>query len=101
MGEPEIIETPNQQKNSNWATILIILGIIFVGANLRAPLTAIGSLMPFIREDVAVSNALLGTITTVPLLAFAFLSPLTPKISQKFGIQKTILFSFIDRKSVV
>lgn len=95
MGEPEIIEKPRQHKNSNWATILIILGVIFVGANLRAPLTAIGSLMPFIREDVAVSNALLGTITTVPLLAFAFLSPLTPKISQRFGIQKTILFSFI------
>src|SRR5690625_6819703 len=34
-------------------------------------------------------------ITTLPLLAFAFLSPLAPRISRRLGMERTIFFSLI------
>lgn len=86
---------PKQTKKTNLTTIILILGIVFIGANLRAPLTAIGSLLPFIREDIQMSNTVLGLITTVPLLAFALFSPFAPKIAEKIGLQRTILFAFL------
>ncbi len=66
----------------NW---LLIIGIILVGANLRGPLTSVGVLIPFIREDLAISNAVAGAITTLPLLAFALLSPIAPKIANRIA----------------
>src|SRR5690625_4420917 len=76
----------------NW---LLILGIGLVGANLCVPLTSIGSLIPFIREDLNITHAMAGSITTLPLLAFAFLSPFAPKIARRFGMKMTIFLSLI------
>lgn len=82
-------------RKSSWHTLLLLLGIIFIGANLRAPLTAVGSLIPFIRDDLHMPNAIAGTITTVPLLAFAFISPLAPKLARKTGMEQAIFISLL------
>ncbi|OPH46601.1 transporter [Paenibacillus ferrarius] len=74
---------------------LIILGIIVIAANLRAPLTSVGPLTSFIRDDVRISNTLAGLITTVPLLAFAILSPLVPKLGRRYGAERIILIALI------
>lgn len=95
MAKANLKAQPELTNKSNWTTIVLILGIVFVGANLRAPLTAIGSLLPFIRDDIHMSNSVLGLITTVPLLAFALFSPLAPKFSEKIGLQRTILLAFL------
>ncbi|WP_339233771.1 MFS transporter [Paenibacillus sp. FSL R5-0517] len=74
---------------------LIILGIIVIAANLRTPLTSVGPLVGFIRDDVHISNTLAGLITTVPLLAFALLSPLVPKLGRRYGVERIILIALI------
>lgn len=79
-------------KKINW---LILLGIIFVSANLRGPFTSVGSLLTFIREDLTVSHALLGSLTTLPLIAFALLSPFVPKISERFGMSWTVFVALL------
>mgnify|MGYP001942966821 CR=1 FL=1 len=85
----------NQIENTtnNYTKWILIIGIILIASNLRAPLTTVGSLIPFIRDDLAISNALAGTITTIPLLAFAFLSPFAPKLAHKIGMESTIFLS--------
>lgn len=83
----------NIRKQS--ATWLIVLGIIVIAANLRAPLTSVGPLVSLIRDNVHISNTLAGLITTVPLLAFALLSPLVPKLERRFGMELIILISLL------
>ncbi|MBE1557110.1 CynX/NimT family MFS transporter [Sporosarcina limicola] len=82
-------------KTNNRKIGLLLIGIILIGANLRAPLTSVGSLISFIRDDLGISNAVAGTITTLPLLAFAFLSPFAAKIAGRLGIERTIFYSLI------
>lgn len=77
-------------RNLRW---LLIIGVILVGANLRVPLTSAGALVSFIRDDFGISNALAGAITTLPLIAFALLSPFAPKIANKIGMERTIAIS--------
>lgn len=84
----------NQQKNKR-TTWLLIFGIILIGSNLRAPLTSVGSLIPFIRDDLALNNAIAGSITTLPLIAFALLSPFVPKVANRLGMEWTIFLSML------
>ncbi|PWW25464.1 CP family cyanate transporter-like MFS transporter [Cytobacillus oceanisediminis] len=70
---------------------VLILGIIFVAFNLRPGITAVGPLISSIRDDIGISNGLAGLLTTLPLLAFALLSPFAPKIAQRFGNEMSIL----------
>jgi MFS transporter, CP family, cyanate transporter len=69
---------------------VLILGIIFAGANLRAPLTSVGPIIETIRQDTGMSHTLAGMLTSLPLLAFAFFSPLAPKISRRVGLEYTL-----------
>lgn len=82
----------NVQRSVAW---VLIIGIIFVAMNLRAPLTSVGSLIGFIRDDLQISNTLAGMITTLPLLAFAFFSPIVPKLARRFGIEVVIFVSIV------
>lgn len=86
------LENTQNKQMMNW---LLFIGIILVGANLRAPLTSVGSLISLIRDDLGISHAVAGTITTLPLLAFAFLSPFAPKIARRLGMERTIFLSLI------
>jgi CP family cyanate transporter-like MFS transporter len=84
-----------QTKELEKSGILLLIGILLFAANLRAPLTAVGSLVPTIREDLELNNSVVGLITTLPLLAFAFISPIAPKLARRFGMEKMIFFSMI------
>ncbi|WP_150266888.1 CynX/NimT family MFS transporter [Paenibacillus tepidiphilus] len=64
---------------------LLIAGILLVAAALRAPFTSVGPLMEMIAGDLGLSSAAAGTVTTLPLLAFALLSPYAPQLARRFG----------------
>lgn len=74
---------------------IMIIGIIFIATNLRAPLTSVGPLVSIIKNDLQISNTLAGIITTLPLLAFALFSPIVPKLGRKFGVEIVILISIV------
>ena len=82
-------------SNNNNIKWLLIIGVILIGANLRVPLTSAGSLVSFIRDDFGISNAQAGVITTLPLIAFALLSPFAPKIANRIGMERTIAVSLV------
>ncbi|PJN90302.1 CynX/NimT family MFS transporter [Bacillus sp. mrc49] len=83
------------KQNSNTRLGLLIIGIILLGANLRAPLTSVGPLVTSIRDALGITNALSGFLTTLPLLSFALLSPFAPRIARRFGMELTLFASLI------
>lgn len=86
-------------KMSKKEQILIILGIVFISFNLRAPITAVGSVVEMIQLQYGLSGFAAGFITTLPLIAFAIVSPFVAKYSHRFGYGKVmflgLLFIFI------
>ncbi|MBF0848615.1 MFS transporter, partial [Streptococcus danieliae] len=48
-----------------------------------------------IRESLAINNTTAGFITTLPLIAFAIVSPFVTVFSRKYGLEKVLLFSTI------
>lgn len=75
--------------------LLVVLGILFISFNLRAPITAVGSIVEMIRTEYHLSNAVAGFITTLPLLAFAVVSPFVAKLSNKIGHAKTMMAGLV------
>lgn len=86
------ISKNNNPQKAGW---LLLIGVVLIGANLRVPITSVGALITFIRDDLGISNAVAGLVTTLPLIAFAILSPFAPKIANRFGMQKTIAMSMV------
>ena len=79
-------------KKEKW---LLIIGIICIACNLRAAITAVGALTLVIRDDLGLSNGLAGTLTTVPLIAFALFSPFVPRLTQRFGAGRVLLAGLV------
>ncbi|MBB3112380.1 CP family cyanate transporter-like MFS transporter [Paenibacillus phyllosphaerae] len=74
---------------------LLVLGIILVAANQRAPITSVGPLIGDIRTYTGISNTVAGMLTTVPLLAFALMSPFAPKLARRYGMERVIFCALI------
>lgn len=97
-----LVLTTNEQstypsKKINWkgTTLLLVIGVIFLASTLRMPLTVVGPIISFIREDLGISNVLAGFLTTIPLLAFAIVSPFAPIVARKLGLELTLFLSTI------
>lgn len=81
--------------SSTGRTWLIFAGIILIAINLRAAITSVGPLIGIIREDTGISSTMAGMLTTLPLLAFALLSPMAPAMAKKWGLETTLLLSMV------
>jgi len=85
----------SKKLNFTKKTWILLIGIIFIASTLRSPLTTVGPLISSIKDSLTISNALAGLLTTIPLLAFALISPFAPKISRRFGLEWTLFFSLL------
>jgi CP family cyanate transporter-like MFS transporter len=66
-----------------------------VSFNLRTSIASVGPLIPFIREDLAISNGLAGFLTTLTLLTFAVFSLFAPSIGKRLGHGRAIFLGIV------
>jgi MFS transporter, CP family, cyanate transporter len=69
---------------------LLILGIALVAFNLRPAIASVGPLVADIRAGTGLSNAALGFITTLPLLAFGLLSVPASAVGRRLGTGRAV-----------
>ncbi|MCL4164683.1 UNVERIFIED_CONTAM: hypothetical protein GTU68_010754, partial [Idotea baltica] len=77
-------------KGQRSINVLLLAGILVIAFNLRPALAGVGPLISDIREATGLSNAMLGLLTTLPLMAFGVFSTLTPLFTRRFGIGGTL-----------
>ncbi|PID04666.1 MULTISPECIES: MFS transporter [unclassified Sporosarcina] len=71
--------------------VLLISAVLLVAGNLRAAITSVGPIIGLLRESLSLSNGSIGILTSLPLIAFAVMSPIVPKISTKFTNETTLI----------
>ncbi len=71
--------------------MLYLIAIIVIGFNLRPAITSVGPLLGTIRDQIGLENWSAGTITSLPLIAFAIVSPLAPKLGRRLENEKAVL----------
>jgi len=85
----------DQINRSKKQTLILFIGILLIGASLRAPITSVGIALPSIKETLNLSNTSVSLITIIPLLSFAVISLFAAKISHKFGLERTVFGALI------
>ncbi|MDT0703323.1 MFS transporter [Mammaliicoccus sciuri] len=76
-------------------SLILFIGILLIGASLRAPITSLGIALPSIKDTLNLSNTSVSLITIIPLLSFAVISLFAAKISHKFGLERTVFGALI------
>ncbi|MFC3803039.1 CynX/NimT family MFS transporter [Cohnella sp. GCM10012308] len=84
-------ERERAEKAKRGRLLWLAVGIVLIAANLRGALTAVGPVVGRIKDDLALSGAGAGMLTTLGLLAFAVISPAAPKLSRRYGAENTLL----------
>lgn len=74
---------------------LLVLGIALVALNLRPALASVGPLVVDIRAATGLSNPAIGLLTTLPLLAFGFLSAFTSVLSRRVGMERALAIGLV------
>ncbi|EBH5070530.1 CynX/NimT family MFS transporter [Salmonella enterica] len=74
---------------------LLIAGILMIATTLRVTFTGAAPLLETIRSDYGLSTAQTGLLTTLPLLAFALVSPLAAGIARRFGMERSLFAAML------
>ncbi|MFS9380421.1 CynX/NimT family MFS transporter [Citrobacter sp. ANG330] len=69
---------------------LLIAGILMIATTLRVTFTGVAPLLDAIRTDYGLTTAQTGLLTTLPLLAFALISPLAAGIARRIGMERSL-----------
>ncbi|EBU2523119.1 CynX/NimT family MFS transporter [Salmonella enterica] len=74
---------------------LLIAGILMIATTLRVTFTGAAPLLETICTDYGLSTAQTGLLTTLPLLAFALISPLAAGIARRFGMERSLFAAML------
>ncbi len=79
-----------QRSSGGLRPALLLTGILLIAANLRAPVTGLAPVLAMIQEVFALDTARAGLLTTLPLLAFALVSPLAPWLARRVELERAL-----------
>ncbi|XHA18843.1 CynX/NimT family MFS transporter [Citrobacter farmeri] len=74
---------------------LLIAGILMIATTLRVTFTGAAPLLDAIRSDYGLTTAQTGLLTTLPLLAFALVSPLAAGIARRIGMERSLFVAML------
>ena len=72
--------------------MLLVVGVLLIAANLRAPVTRIAPMIELISGSFQLSATQAGLLTTLPLIAFALFAPPSAYCSKTFWCRIYDLF---------
>ncbi|BAJ01927.1 transporter, putative [Shewanella violacea DSS12] len=62
---------------------------------MRGPITSVSPLLDSIRTALNLTASQAGLLTTMPLLAFAFMSPLSSKLGHALGLERALMTALV------
>lgn len=82
--------TRQPDRSTRSGQVLLVWGLLVVAANLRSSLTGVGPVLDQVQADLGLAPATAGLVNTLPLLAFAVVSPLVPRLAARWGPERLL-----------
>ena len=83
--EPAIPAPATERPVATRLPLAVVGGLFLATLALRPPVIAIGPLAPLLRDDLGVTAAVVGLLTTIPVLCMGLLAPVGPTLAARFG----------------
>lgn len=85
----------NRLSSRDKQSVLLIAGILMIATTLRVTFTGAAPLLDAIRAEYGLTTAQTGMLTTLPLLAFALISPLAAGAARRFGMERSLFAAMV------
>lgn len=79
--------TPATTTRRALSPALVLVGLLLVAGNLRAGITTVGPVLADIERDLGLTSAAASVLVSLPLLAFAVVSPFAPRLARRVGLE--------------
>lgn len=81
----------SRAHRSSPSLLFLMITVVVVGLNFRAPILAVSPLLETIMEQTGVSSAVAGLLTTIPVVCFGLVSPFAPALARRLGMDLTLV----------
>lgn len=85
----------SQPEETRLQRALVLLGIVVLAFNLRPAAVSVGPVLDEISDGLAMNPTQTGLLTTLPVLCFATVGALAPRISGLLGVHRTTLAALV------
>ena len=86
---------PARGKILTSASAPFLVGLFLVALNLRPAIASVSPVLETIRQDLGLGRALLGLLTTIPVLCMSVFALVAPRIAGRIGAERAVLWSVI------
>lgn len=69
---------------------LLLVGLLLIAANLRASITSVGPVLDQVRDSLQLSAFTASILISIPLVAFALISPVSPWLARRIGLERVL-----------
>ncbi|GAA2754309.1 MFS transporter [Amnibacterium kyonggiense] len=73
---------------------VLVAAVLVTAFSLRTAVASVGVLLSELRADLALSPALAGVLTSLPVLCFAALGPFAPRMAARIGLDRLLVLGF-------
>jgi CP family cyanate transporter-like MFS transporter len=88
-------EAPAQPGDTRLAKVLVVVGIVALGFNLRPAAVSVGPVLDEVSHALGMGSAETSLLTTLPVLSFATMGALAPRCARVVGLNRTTLFALV------
>ncbi|EFG37518.1 conserved hypothetical protein [Brucella sp. NVSL 07-0026] len=94
--EADSVPAPDAQRPPSKALrILLGASLVLIAANLRPVFSSVSVLLPEIIQATGMSSVSAGVLTTLPVVCLGAFASFAPRLAQRFGAERTLLFVLI------
>jgi CP family cyanate transporter-like MFS transporter len=73
--------------------LLLVAGLVLTGLSMRTAVTSVGAALDELQAGLHIGSGLAGVVTTLPVICFALLGAVTPRLAHGFGSHRLLVVS--------
>ena len=82
----------SSSRNQSW---LVVAGLALTGLAMRTAVTSVGAALDELEAGLHASPAVSGLITMLPVIAFAGVGAITPRLARSLGSHRLLVLSLV------
>jgi len=86
---------PEDVQEKRYQRVLVVLGIVVLAFNLRPAAVSVGPVLDEISDSLRMGALQTALLTSLPVLSFATIGALAPRISRALGLHRTTLVALL------
>jgi CP family cyanate transporter-like MFS transporter len=75
--------------------VLLVAALVLTGLSMRTAVTSVGAVLDDLQHGLNTTSGAMGFVTTLPVIAFAGLGAVTPRLSHRFGPHRLLVISLV------